>query len=206
MGCLAALWQDWCLREPAARMLSTILSEYPSHPPKYRWRALRSGGIGVPTTCRLAVLMLLLLLLPLHVFRGAFITRAVAAFAIKPLSYARVRFQQAALSSLGHRTCSLSLHFLFFFFVARAHYLFSFLRAAANRNTGEIFCDTCTGGKSNFAVQAREFKGNGGCVDSLFALSLQLFLLFGQCARFRRGLTRGKLADVGTVSADVDGE
>lgn len=116
MGCLAALWQDWCLREPAARMLSTILSEYPSHPPKYRWRALRSGGIGVPTTCRLAVLMLLLLLLPLHVFRGAFITRAVAAFAIKPLSYARVRFQQAALSSLGHRTCSLSLHFLFFFF------------------------------------------------------------------------------------------
>lgn len=66
-----------------------------SYPPKYHGSALHSDDIGAPTSSKL----LLMLLPPQLVFRCAFITRAVAALAIKPPSYARVHLYAAVTRS-----------------------------------------------------------------------------------------------------------
>lgn len=106
MSQLAVLWH---LRDLTARMLATAFC----YPPKHHWSALRSDGIGAPTNSK----HLLMLLLPQLVFRCAFIARAVAALAIKPLSYARVRLQRDTLPSFDHRAffSLCHLHDLFFF-------------------------------------------------------------------------------------------
>jgi len=77
-------------------MLSTTLC----YPPKYCLRVLRAGAIAAVTTSSAAVAVATVVSAAFAAavaaaslfFRGAFITRTVVAFAIKPLSYAHVHF------------------------------------------------------------------------------------------------------------------
>lgn len=87
---LPPLGSSECLRGLTTRMLSTTLS----YPPKYCPRVLRAGAIAAVTTSSAVVAAAVadVAATASLFFEAAFITRAVVAFAIKPLSYAHVHF------------------------------------------------------------------------------------------------------------------